>query len=374
MSPEHPSCTRTARTYKVMFTQTSWGPGIIEDQYYPGVLDAQSAQAFAVVGPGDTTVPSYTSVFSTWVVQQATDAAWSTLYGVQTEVYRQVAGASWQRVADAELDGGAFTNATGERQNLVLDGDYKILFKKPGYRDVWYGSVATMAAAEILHVGEANTNYALQVMTPVGASAPIITVGASEGQVFTSSASFNVTASDADPGLTAMKVTLDGAVVADLTLDPLSVKTRTVPVSSSVVGPHQVVVTATNWNGVVSSKTVNFTIAGPAPSGPTPTTITIKTSATSTTIGKTPILSGAITTNGIIGKVIVVYVKKPGKSYWTYSSNRVAYSLYGKAAWQYKYFFKKGMAKGVYTYKAAIPPYAGFAPSASPTSVSIRVK
>jgi hypothetical protein len=70
----------------------------------------------------------------------------------------------------------------------------------------------------------------------------------------------------------------------------------------------------------------------------------------------------------------VVYVKKPGKSYWTYSSNRVAYSLYGNAAWQYKYFFKKGMAKGVYTYKAAIPPYAGFAPSASPTSVSIRVK
>jgi hypothetical protein len=104
------------------------------------------------------------------------------------------------------------------------------------------------------------------------------------------------------------------------------------------------------------------------------TSITIKTNATSTKIGKTPILSGSITPNDIIGKIIVVYVKKPGKSYWSYSSNRVAYSLYGNAAWQYKYFFKRGMAKGVYTYKAAIPAYPGYAPAVSPTTVSIRVK
>jgi Tol biopolymer transport system component len=104
------------------------------------------------------------------------------------------------------------------------------------------------------------------------------------------------------------------------------------------------------------------------------TSISIKTNATSTKIGKTPILSGSITPNDIIGKIIVVYVKKPGKSYWPYSSNRVAYSLYGNAAWQYKYFFKRGMAKGVYTYKAAIPAYPGYAPAVSPTTVSIRVK
>jgi hypothetical protein len=107
---------------------------------------------------------------------------------------------------------------------------------------------------------------------------------------------------------------------------------------------------------------------------PALTSITIKTNATTTSIGKTPILSGAITPNGIIGKIIVVYVKKPGKTYWTYSSNRVAYSLYGNAAWQYKYFFKKGMAKGTYTYKAAIPAYPGYLASVSPTTVSIRVK
>jgi uncharacterized repeat protein (TIGR02543 family) len=104
------------------------------------------------------------------------------------------------------------------------------------------------------------------------------------------------------------------------------------------------------------------------------TSITIQTSATSTSIGKTPILSGTVSPVGLIGKVIVVYVKKPGKSYWTYSSNRVVYSRYGVPAWQYKYFFKKGMAKGVYTYKAVVPAYAGFATSTSPTTVSIRVK
>jgi hypothetical protein len=110
------------------------------------------------------------------------------------------------------------------------------------------------------------------------------------------------------------------------------------------------------------------------PTGPAPTSITIQTSATSTSIGKTPILSGTVSPAGLIGKVIVVYVKKPGKSYWTYSSNRVVYSRYGVPSWQYKYFFKKGMAKGVYTYKAVVPAYAGFAPSTSPTTVSIRVK
>jgi hypothetical protein len=105
-----------------------------------------------------------------------------------------------------------------------------------------------------------------------------------------------------------------------------------------------------------------------------PTSISIRTNATTTSIGKTPILSGSITPNGIVGKVIVVYVRKPGKSYWTYSSNRVAYSRYGVPSWQYKYYFKSGMAKGVYTYKAAIPAYTGYLPSVSPTTVAIRVR
>jgi subtilisin family serine protease len=105
------------------------------------------------------------------------------------------------------------------------------------------------------------------------------------------------------------------------------------------------------------------------------TAITIRSSASATSIGKTPVLSGAVTPNLMIGTNIVVYVQKPGKSYWTYSSNRTAYALSsGAAAWLYKYTFKKGMAKGVYRFKAAVPQRADFLPSTSPTTVAIRVR
>jgi hypothetical protein len=112
---------------------------------------------------------------------------------------------------------------------------------------------------------------------------------------------------------------------------------------------------------------------------PSPTTITIKTNATSVRIGNIPILSGAVTPFGMVGKNIVAYVMKPGKTYWTYSSNRTVYNLGGKAAWQYKYYFKPGMVKGYYKFKA-VAPAPGFASSlgwltsTSPTTVSIRLR
>jgi len=76
----------------------------------------------------------------------------------------------------------------------------------------------------------------------------------------------------------------------------------------------------------------------------------------------------------MIGKNIVVYVKKPGKTYWTYSSNRTVYKLGGKAAWQYKYYFKPGMVKGYYVFKAVVPAWPGFLTSTSPTTVTIRLQ
>jgi hypothetical protein len=104
------------------------------------------------------------------------------------------------------------------------------------------------------------------------------------------------------------------------------------------------------------------------------TSITIKTTATSARTGNVPILSGAVTPIGVVGRNIVCYVKRPGKAYWTYSSNRTAYLLSGHAAWQYKYYFKPGMVKGVYTFKAVVPAYLAFATSTSPTTVSIRLQ
>jgi hypothetical protein len=110
----------------------------------------------------------------------------------------------------------------------------------------------------------------------------------------------------------------------------------------------------------------------------TPTSITIKTSATTARIGQTPTLSGSVTPTGSAGMPVVVYVRKPGSARWTYSSNRIAYAAPGTTAWLYKYTFKPGMAKGVYTFKAAAPApgfaaSSGFLPSFS-QPVSIRVR
>jgi hypothetical protein len=104
------------------------------------------------------------------------------------------------------------------------------------------------------------------------------------------------------------------------------------------------------------------------------TAVTIKTTATSARTGSIPILSGKVTPLDMIGRYMVVYVKKPGKKYWTYSSNRTVYLLGGGAAWQYKYYFKKGMKKGTYVFKAVVPAKTNFLTSTSPTTVSIRLR
>ena len=109
------------------------------------------------------------------------------------------------------------------------------------------------------------------------------------------------------------------------------------------------------------------------------TSITIKTAATSTYIGRTVRLSGLVTPQTMIGVNIVVYVMKPGKTYWTYSSNRTVYTYAGSpASWVYPYYFKRGMARGYYKFKARCPApgfasSAGYAMSES-TTIQIRVR
>jgi len=110
----------------------------------------------------------------------------------------------------------------------------------------------------------------------------------------------------------------------------------------------------------------------------TPTTITIKTAATSTYHRKTVTLSGTVTPYSMIGRNIVVWVKKPGKGYYSYSSNRTSYLLNGGAAWLYKYYFKPTMATGIYYFKASAPApgfwsSTGYLTSTSPV-VTIRLR
>ena len=104
-----------------------------------------------------------------------------------------------------------------------------------------------------------------------------------------------------------------------------------------------------------------------------PTSITIRTNAATTRIGGIPILSGVVSPSSLIGKNIRVYVKKPGKTYWSYSSTRTVYSRYGVPSWQYKYYFRRGMVRGVYAFKAVVPAWPGFSTKTSPI-VSIRLR
>jgi len=103
------------------------------------------------------------------------------------------------------------------------------------------------------------------------------------------------------------------------------------------------------------------------------TSITIRSSATTTYIGRTPMLRGSVTPPGMIGRNIVVYVQKPGKSYWTYSSTRTVYSSSDGAIWMCKYYFRPGMTRGVYRYKAVVPARPGLLASSSST-IAIRLR
>ena len=61
-------------------------------------------------------------------------------------------------------------------------------------------------------------------------------------------------------------------------------------------------------------------------------------------------------------------------SYYSYSSNRTVYNRYGIASWQYKYYFKAGMVKGYYVFKANVPAWPGYLTSWSPNTVTIRLQ
>ncbi|HEX9093627.1 MAG TPA: ThuA domain-containing protein [Coriobacteriia bacterium] len=87
---------------------------------------------------------------------------------------------------------------------------------------------------------------------------------------------------------------------------------------------------------------------------PTPRTVTIRTSATSVSRPRPFVLSGELA-SGVVGDPVVVYVKKPGKAYWTYSSKRLCYALAsGGASWWYRYVpIARTSPAGTYYFKAA---------------------
>jgi len=118
-------------------------------------------------------------------------------------------------------------------------------------------------------------------------------------------------------------------------------------------------------------KTITVTVTPPAVQR---TTITIRTSRTSAYIGQVFYLTGLVTpTPEMIGKNMEVYVKKPGKTYWSYSSARTIYLNAGVASWWYRYTLVSGMVKGTYLFKAVYDGGATYAASQS-TIISVLVR
>lgn len=143
-------------------------------------------------------------------------------------------------------------------------------------------------------------------------------------------------------------------------------------VSTSMPGAHSLEFWSVDGSGNEEvHHTTTFSVMAP---GPTPTWITIVAAATGARRGATVILSGQVSDVRLVGRIIVVYVQRPGKAYWSYSSNRVVYSRYGVPSWQYKYLFKSTLPLGTYRYKAVVPAYPGFATSATASSVSVRLR
>lgn len=177
---------------------------------------------------------------------------------------------------------------------------------------------------------------------------------------YVESATITIAASDPLSGLAGVEYELDGAPGSGTA------------VRASTLGTHTLRYRARDVVGNVGAWSLPQTFAVvPAIQ---PTTVSIRTNVTSRLIGQTATLSGAMTPAAVVGRIMAVYVLKPGSPRWSYSSNRVVYALNGSAAWQYKYLFKRGMTKSVYKYKAVFPAVSGFAGSASPNTVSVRLK
>lgn len=103
--------------------------------------------------------------------------------------------------------------------------------------------------------------------------------------------------------------------------------------------------------------------------------LTIFKSTSAVRWGRPFILSGGLT-NGQVGDLVVVWVRKPGKRYWSYSSNRLCYTASAAgAAWWYRYTpIGRTSPRGPYYFKASYPGDDARSGSATPNQVVVSVR
>jgi hypothetical protein len=202
---------------------------------------------------------------------------------------------------------------------------------------------------------QAGLNKAIQLADSVGGSFALVTGSSSVSLGNLAFVSGKVADGDATGANGATLQLLDGAVVVGTTAADANGN------FAFTISPTATKVYRVKWARCADpiadlySGYVTVTVTGAvAPPIGVPSSITISTNRTSVTHGQTAYLSGLATPSpGIIGKNMHADVRKPGRSYWSYSSARTIYANpSGAAAWMYKYLFKAGMATGTYYFKA----------------------
>jgi hypothetical protein len=102
--------------------------------------------------------------------------------------------------------------------------------------------------------------------------------------------------------------------------------------------------------------------------------VAIRASVGHSHVGRSVILSGAVTPSASLGAKAVVYVKKPGSSTWVRWHDHQVYKPSGSTIWKCSYTFKKGMRKGTYSFKTVVLAFAAYPGWLGSTSPTVYVK
>jgi hypothetical protein len=100
--------------------------------------------------------------------------------------------------------------------------------------------------------------------------------------------------------------------------------------------------------------------------------VSAKTSASKARAGSIAAITGSVSAADVAGVTATVWAKAPGHGWKRLASAPVSIAN-GKAAWAAHYTFRRGMRKGVYSFRATVPNYAGWLGATSNTA-TVRLR
>lgn len=216
-------------------------------------------------------------------------------------------------------------------------------------------------------VGPAGNREETRTMALRLDSAPPVTSSDAIG-FYLKGATLTLSASDGVSGVASTRWLLQSTTPGAL---PISGATRVVRVVA--LGLYRLQFSSADAAGNREvTRTVSFTVAD-AVAAPVATSVTIRASSARVRTGARVVLSGTARPDSLAGGVVDVYVRKPGRSTYSYSSRRGVYLSGGHPAWSYGYYFRAGMTRGLYYIKAVVPARAGFLRSTSPVPAAVRL-